>query len=157
MKHVSSLKLKLLELPNNWYLFLQSKDVHQYCIILICLCTGRNIEDLLHYHSQNQETKAGKMWGQYHCLKTSKKFLSDWKEFLSEITEIVPPAAFIQHVIHEIFKQMMKVQFPPRTAASKTLPLLTDIKVNALCYVAGYMCHTIHDHLKTLNVEGKRC
>ena len=50
---------------------------------------------------------------------------------------------------------MMKVQFPPTTPTSKTLPLLTDIEVNALRYVAGYVCRTLHDHLKTSSVEGK--
>ena len=94
------------------------------------------------------------MWGQYHQLRTSQQFLSDWKNFLSEITEIVPSAAFIQHVTHEVFKQIIKVQFPP-TTASKTLPPLTDIEVNALHYVAGYVCRTLYSCLKTSSVEGK--
>ena len=35
------------------------------------------------------------------------------------------------------------------------MPLLTDIEVNALRYVAGYVCRTLHDRLKTSSVEGK--
>ena len=50
---------------------------------------------------------------------------------------------------------MIKVQFPPTTAASKTFPLIIDIEVNALHYVAGYVCRTLHDRLKTSSMEEK--
>ena len=61
---------------------------------------------------------------------------------LSEVTEIVPSATFIQHVTHEIFKQMMKVQFPQTTAlaVSKTAIFKTFREVNAaVCCIAGYV------------------
>jgi len=79
----------------------------------------------------------------------------EWKKILSETTEIVPCSAFIQHVTHEVFKQMIKIQFQLTTAPSKTAPSLTDIEVNALRYVAGYVCCTLHDRLKASSVEGK--
>ena len=72
------------------------------------------------------------MWAQYHNLRTSKKFLLEWKKFLSEMTEIVPCSAFIQHVTHQVFKHMIKVQFQPTIAPSEAAPLLTDVEVNAL-------------------------
>ena len=79
------------------------------------------------------------MWGQYHNLRTSEEFLLEWKRFLSKMTEIVPCSAFIQHATHQVFKQ---VQFQPTIAPSETAPLLTDIEINALRYVASYVCRT---------------
>ena len=134
---------------------LQSRDVHQDRIIRFANALEETLKTCFITTHRTKELKQEKMWGQYHHLRTSEKFLSDWKTFLSEVTEIVPSAAFIQHVTHEVFKQMMQVQFPPTTGASKTLPLLTDIEVNALRYVAGYVCRTLHDRLKTSSVEGK--
>jgi len=60
-----------------------------------------------------------------------------------------------QHVTHQVFKQIIKVQFQPTIALSKTASLLTDIEVNTLRYVAGYVCCTLHDHFKVSSVEGK--
>ena len=57
---------------------------------------------------------------------------------------------------HEVFKRMVLVECPLPTATSKTLPLLTDLEINALCYVVGYMCHALHNRLKSSNIEGKR-
>ena len=116
---------------------LQSRDVHQDRIIRFANALEETLKTCFITTHRTNKLKQEKMWGQYHHLRTSEKFLSDWKTFLSEVTEIVPSAAFIQHVTHEVFKQMMQVQFPPTTGASKTLPLLTDIEVNALRYVAG--------------------
>ena len=94
------------------------------------------------------------MWGQYHNLRTSEEFLLLWKKFLREVTETGPCSAFIQHVTHEVFKQMTKAQFQPTTAASKTAPQLTELEVNALRYIAGYVCRTLHDRLKKTCMEG---
>jgi len=104
---------------------------------------------------RSNKLKQEKMWGQYHNLRTSEEFLLEWKKFLTEITEMAPCSAFIQHVTHQVFKQMIKVQFQPTIATSKTFPLLTDIEVNAIRYVAGYVCRTLHDRLKASSVEGK--
>ena len=135
--------------------FVQSKDVHQHRIIRFANILEEKLKTCFITTHRTQKLKQEKMWGQYHQLRTSKQFILDWKLLLSEITEIEPCAAFIQYVTHEVFKQMMKVQFPPTTPTSKTLPLLTDIEVNALRYVAGYVCRTLHDRLKTSSVEGK--
>ena len=134
---------------------LESKDAYQESIIRFTNAFEEKLKTCFITTHKTKKLKQEKMWGQYHQLRTSQQFLSDWKNFLSEITEIVPSAAFIQHVTHEVFKQIIKVQFPPTTAASKTLPPLTDIEVNALRYVAGYVCRTLYNHLKTSSVEGK--
>ena len=103
--------------------FLQSKDVHQDRIIRVANAWEETLKNCFITTNRTKKLKQEKMWSQYHHLRTSEKFLSDWKKFLSEVTEIVPSAAFIQHVTHEVFKQMMQVQFPPTIVASKTLPL----------------------------------
>ena len=118
-------------------MFLQSKDIHQDRVIRFANALEETLKTCFITIHRTKKLKQEKMWGQYHHLRTSEKFLSDWKKFLSEVTEIIPSAAFIQHVTHEFFKQM------------------TDIEVNALRYVAGYVCCTLHDHLKTSSVEGK--
>ena len=40
-------------------------------------------------------------------------------------------------------------------ATNETLPPLTNMEINALRYVAGYVCRTLHDRLKSSSVEGK--
>ena len=135
--------------------FLESKNAHQASIIRFTNALEEKLKTCFTTTHRTKKLKQEKMWGQYHQLRTSQQFILDWKEFLSEITEIVPSAAFSQHVTHEVFKQMITSQFLPTTAASKTLPPLTDIEVNALHYVAGYVCRTLYDHLKALSVVGK--
>jgi len=97
------------------------------------------------------------MWGECHRLRTSEKFATKWQSFLNDLeaTDMPPCAAFIQHFPHEVFKKMVLVEYPLPVATNKTLPLLTDLEINALRYVAGYVCRTLHDGLKSSNIEGK--
>ena len=49
--------------------------------------------------------KQSKMWGEYHKLRTSEKFQQEWKEFLEVSTGV-------QHVTHEMFKNLIKLECP---------------------------------------------
>lgn len=101
--------------------------------------------------------KQEKMWGEYHKLRTSEGFATKWQSFLNNLdaTEVTPCAAFIQHITHEVFKKIIQVEHPKPMTTIQSLPPLTDMESNALRYVAGYVCRTLHDSLKSSRVEGK--
>ena len=58
-------------------------------------------------------------------------------------------AAFYQYVTHEVFKELIKFEYPVFSANAASLPPLTNIEENALRYVAGYVCKKIHDRLQS--------
>ena len=76
--------------------------------------------------------KQEKMWGHYHCLRTSNEFKIVWEGFLSNIDEPASPT-FIQHITHVIFKQLIKKEFPVKDVNCQTpLPAMTHMEENAL-------------------------
>ena len=73
-----------------------------------------------------------KMWGHYHCLRTSSQFLVLWENFLSIINEPASPA-FIQHITHHVFKQLIKIEFEIKDSCSEVdVPQLTHMEENAI-------------------------
>jgi len=58
--------------------------------------------------------------------------------------------AFFQHVTHELFKELIKLEFN-----DTPLPPLTHEEKNAVHYVAGYVCKKIYGHLKELSCPGQ--
>ena len=52
------------------------------------------------------------MWGLYHKLRTSPSFKAQWTIFGMKAIGKNPPVGFYQFVTHEIFKQMIKEEFP---------------------------------------------
>lgn len=135
----------------------KSTDVHKECIVDFARVLKRELKPCFITTHRTKHLKQEKMWGEYHNLRTSKGFATKWQSFLDHLenTEMSPCAAFIQHITHEVFKKMIQVEYPLPASTNKTLPLLTDVEVNALRYVAGYVCRTLHDRLKSSNVEGK--
>ena len=113
---------------------------------------------MLYHYAQNKALEARKNVGRVSQVENFKRLCCKMGLFLSHLenTEMPPCAAFIQHITHEVFKKMIQVEYPLPAPTNKALPLLTDIEVNALRYVAGYVCRTLHDRLKSSNVEGKR-
>ena len=79
----------------------QGKDAHQDHIIRFANTLEEKLKTCFITTHKTKKLKQEEMWGHYHCLRTSEQFLLDWKKCLSEITETVPCAAFIQHVTHE--------------------------------------------------------
>lgn len=87
--------------------------------------------------------KQSKMWGEYHKLRTSEKFQQEWKEFLEVSTGV-------QHVTHEMFKNLIKLDRPISNEVVDTVNMPIPMSYgekNALRYVAGYVCRKLHDHL----------
>ena len=90
------------------------------------------------------------MWGMYHQLRTSNAF--KWKEYLESCVKASASPCFYQYVTNELFKELIKLEFPLPTAVMQVdhsaTPSLTEMEKNALRYVAGYVCRKVRDDLK---------
>lgn len=95
------------------------------------------------------------MWGEYHKLRTSSSFKAEWQKFLDKAVKQQRSVAFYQFVTHELFKELIKMEFIVDSKKDKTLPPLTHEEKNALRYVAGYVCRKVHDRLKQSSCPGK--
>ena len=105
---------------------------------------------------KTKHLKQAKMWGEYHKLKTSANFKAEWQKFLDKAVKQQPSIAFYQFVTHELFKELVKMEFTMDTEkVNKALPPLTYEEKNALCYVSGYVCRKVHDHLKQSSCPGR--
>ena len=84
------------------------------------------------------------MWGQYHSLRSSASFRGDWIEFVEAAVGRTPSPIFFQHVTHEMFKCLIKTEYP---ITETNRPIgnrkLTTEEENALRYIAGYVCRKI--------------
>ena len=138
-------------------IFVEKSTVYKESIVDFARVLEEELKTCFITTHRTKHLKQEKMWGEYHKLRTSEDFATKWQSFLNHLenTEMPPCAAFIQHITHEVFKKMIQVEYPLPAPTNKTLPLLTDIEVNALRYVAGYVCRTLHDRLKSSNAEGK--
>ncbi len=99
--------------------------------------------------------KKAKMWGMYHQLRTSDSFKKEWRLFVEKSVQLDMSAAFYQYVTHEVFKELIKSEYPVFSANAASLPPLTNIEENALRYVAGYVCRKIHDRLQSSTCKDK--
>ena len=94
--------------------------------------------------------KREKMWAQYHKIRTSPEFLSQWSSFTA--LALGEPATLIltQHLTNLIFRLMIKHQFPldGKAQAEEDLPSLSMQEENALRYAAGYVCRNLRKKLE---------
>ena len=104
---------------------------------------------------KSKHLKQAKMWGEYHKLRTSASFKAEWENFLDKATKQQPSVAFYQFVTHELFKELIKMEFTVDTEKDKTLAPLTHEEKNALRYVAGYVCRKVHNQLKQSSCPGR--
>ena len=105
---------------------------------------------------KTKHLKQAKMWGEYHKLRTSAGFKAEWQKFLDKAVKQQPSVAFYQFVTHELFKELIKMEFTVDTEKdNKTLSPLTHEEKNALRYVAGYVCRKVHDRLKQSSCPGR--
>ena len=95
-----------------------------------------------------------RMWGMYHQLRTSDTFRCKWKKFLESSVHVSSSPCFCQYVTNEVFKQLIKLEFPLPSVAKDIVSCqptshpLTQMEKNALRYVAGYVCRKVRDNLK---------
>lgn len=104
--------------------------------------------------TKTQQLKRAKMWGLYHKLRTSSSFKTQWTTFSMKAIGENPPVGFYQFVTHEVFKKMIKEEFPINVEPESPSNPLTPEEEKALRYVAGYVCRNIHDKLKHTSSDG---
>ena len=104
--------------------------------------------------SKSLQTRREKMWGRYHTLRTSSKFIQLWVQVLNE-TGTEPLPTLYQHVTSLIFAELVKEKFPvvniQLSECSEELTSLGYDEANAMRYVAGYVCRAVQkkDHRLT--------
>jgi len=106
---------------------------------------------------KSKRLKQAKMWGEYHKLRTSPEFKAEWHKFLeTSVMKQQPMVAFYQYVTHELFKELIKLEFTVNDAVDhKPLPPLTHEEKNAIRYIAGYVCRKIHSRIKESSCPGR--
>ena len=65
--------------------------------------------------TKTHQLKKAKMWGLYHKLRTSTSFKAQWNTFGVQSIGKSLPVGFYQYVTHEVFKQLIKEEFPVNT------------------------------------------
>lgn len=89
------------------------------------------------------------MQGLYHKLCTSASFKAQWNTFGIQSIGKSLPVGFYQYVTHEVFKELIKQEFPVSIEETETsLNPLTPEEEKALWYVAGYVYRKVHDKLQ---------
>lgn len=80
-----------------------------------------------------------KMWGLFHQTRTSSKFITTWEGLMVLTLHKVASPVFYQYITDDIFKQLVKQQYPlPATSMeARSLPLLDYRGQNAVWYAAG--------------------
>ena len=96
------------------------------------------------------------MWGAYHMLRTSTSFHSDWVHFVRAAVERTPSPIFYQHVTHEMFKMLVKLEYPcVESGSDAAVKSISREKENVLRYVAGYVCRKLQNKIKKSSLPNK--
>ena len=51
------------------------------------------------------------LWASYHVLCSSLKFRTTWEEFVFTAVGKKPSPIFFQHIMHNVFKELIKAEF----------------------------------------------
>ena len=98
----------------------------------------------------SQQVRREKLWGAYHQLRTSEKYIRDWKEFLHKTVGQSSCAIFVQHVgdcmLKDLIERHFEVLAPP--SRNEREPSLNLYEANALRYAAGYVPRALTKKLK---------
>ena len=99
--------------------------------------------------STSLKTKREKIWKSFHLLRVSDSFVSLWHNFLDSISLEKNPL-FFQYVTDQVFQELITQHFTvSQTAAASPVPPLTYEEINALRYVAGYVCQKVKKNIET--------
>ena len=94
------------------------------------------------------KTQREKMWKSFHLLHVSDSFVELWHNFLDSASIQKNPLLF-QYVSDQVFQQLITKHFTiSQTAAASPVPPLTYEEVNALRYVAGYVCQKVKKNIE---------
>ena len=87
------------------------------------------------------------MWSSFHSLQISNAFVKLWHDFL-DAADLEKQQLFVQHVSNKVFQQPIKKKFTVSQEAVSLVAPLTYEKVNALRYVAGYVCQKVKEKIE---------
>ena len=88
------------------------------------------------------------MWKSFHLLRVSNSFVKLWHDFLDSASLERDPILF-QYVSDRVIQELIAKHFTvSQTAAASPVPPLTYEEVNALRYVAGYMCQKVMKNIE---------
>ena len=121
----------------------------KYVTSSLKLCLGRD--------TLSVRTRKGRMWGQFHQLRTSDSFIREWKDFLSKSVGSEAFPVFFQYVTQKVFKEIVKKEFELSSlhAHSGNSCELTYDDQCAIRYVAGYVCRKVRDKLESSSIIHK--
>jgi len=98
----------------------------------------------------SQHIRREKLWGAYHKLRTSDKYVKDWKDFLHKAVGKSNCAIFYQHVGDYMVKDLIENHFKLVAPPSRDVEQLTlnFYEASALQYAAGYVPRALTKKLK---------
>ena len=92
--------------------------------------------------------KTQRVWKNFHLLHVSDSFVELWHNFLDSASIEKNPLLF-QYVSDQVFQELITKHFTiSQTAAASPIPPLTYEEVNALHYVAGYVCQKVKKNIE---------
>ena len=98
--------------------------------------------------SRNWRLRMERTWGLYIELRTSKPFLSEWEKFFRTAVGSKALPTHFQYVSDVIFEELLKEEYKLTKTGDTGPAPLTFIEENALRYVAGYVCRSVHSKIK---------
>ena len=97
------------------------------------------------------------MWEHYNKLRISKPFKEEWEKFFqTSLCRCALPTVF-QFVSHRVSKKLLELELKVaenNDTGAATCPMTWE-EVNALRYVAGYICHKVQSKLAKSSVKDK--
>ena len=94
-----------------------------------------------------QQMRREKMWGLYHSIRTSGRFVGLWVDLLKQSVRIEPLETFYQHVTDLIFQSLIQHHFPVVPAQlDESIEVRSELgyeEANAIKYVAGFVYHAM--------------
>ena len=127
------------------------EDKHQQMYIQFSQELTSSLQTCFVSRAAAMKTRREKMWGAYHCLRTSADFKAKWTAFLVKSTSVKPNPAFYQYITDILFREVVKAKFHSSecqvSASAKSQ--LTVEETNALHYAAGYVCHKLRKRLES--------
>ena len=107
-----------------------------------------------------QQVSREKMWGAYHCIRTSPSFACLWREFLQQ-AKIQALPIFYQSQTDSLFQKRIEVYFPISCSSQQVSEeeaegtVLTFEEENAICYAAGYVLRAVRKKISKSSKQQK--
>ena len=89
-----------------------------------------------------------KMWKSFHLLHVSDSFVTLWHNFLDSTSLKKDPLLF-QYISDQVFQELIAKHFTiSQTNAASPVPPLMYEEINAIRYIAGYVCQKVKKNIE---------